>query len=55
MVMNAYGIVVLPLIKKLKREITDITQHSYADDSKTLGLFTRIETYFNLIIRQGLG
>ena len=51
--MFAYSIGILPLIKNLKREIPDITQPWYADDSGALGTFARIDTYFNLLTCQG--
>ena len=53
--MISYKIGILPLIKNLKQEIPDVTQPWYADDAGALGTFTRIETYFNLLTRQGLG
>ena len=53
--MITYRIGILPLIKNLKREIPDVTQPWYADDSGYLGTFTRLETYFNSLTRQGLG
>ena len=53
MSMIAYDIGILPLIKKLKRELPDVTQPGYADGAGELGMFTRIETCFNLLTRQG--
>ena len=53
--MIAYGIGIIPLIKNLKQEIPDVTQPCYADDAGTLGTFTRLETYFDSMTRQGLG
>ena len=50
-----YGIRILPLIKNLKREIPDVTQTWYIDNSRTLGTFARLETYFDLLTHQGLG
>ena len=38
------GIGILPLIRKLKWEIHDVTQPWYADDAITFGTFARIET-----------
>ena len=35
--MVAYGIGILPLIKNLKAEFTDVTQPWYADDAGALG------------------
>ena len=52
--MIAYGIGILPLIKNLKREISGVTRPWYADDTRVLGTFSRIETYFNLLTFQGL-
>ena len=51
----AYGIYILPLIKNLKRAIHDVTQPWYADDARALVMFTIIESYFNLLTRQGPG
>ena len=45
--MIAYGICILPLIKNLKREFTDVAQPWYADDARALGKFARIEAYFH--------
>ena len=53
--MITYGIGILTLIKNLKREIPDVTHPWYADDAGSLGMFTRLETYFDLLTRQGLG
>ena len=53
--MFTYGICVLPLIKRLKAEFTDVTQHWYADDASALGTLTTVELYFNLIKRFSLG
>ena len=47
--MIAYDISILPLIKNLKREISDVTQPWYADDAGALGTFARLETYFYLL------
>ena len=52
--MIAYRIVILPLIKKLKRAIHDITQTWYADNAGALGKFARIETYFDSLTCQDL-
>ena len=46
--MISYGICILPLIRNLKNELPDVT-HRYAGD---LGMFARIETYFNSITHQ---
>ena len=53
--MIAYGIVIIPLIKNLKREIPYVTQTWYAEDSRVLGVFARIETYFDPLTCQGPG
>ena len=53
--MIAYGIVILPLIKNLKQEIPDVTHPWYADDTGALGMFARLETYFDSLTRQGPG
>ena len=50
--MITYGIVVLPLINNLKREIPDFTQPWYADAAGYLGTFAIIETYFDSLTRQ---
>ena len=51
--MIVYRIGILPLVKNLKREIPDVTQPWYADDYGALGTFTKVETYFDLLTRQG--
>ena len=53
--MITYGIVILPLINNLKREIPDVTQPWYADAAGDLGTFARIETYFDSLKRQVMG
>ena len=53
--MIAYGICILPLIKNIKREITDITQPWYDEDSEDLGTFARLETYFDSLTCKGPG
>ena len=53
--MIAYGIGILPLIKNHKYEITNITQPWYADNTRALGTFAKIETYFDLLTCQGPG
>ena len=45
--MIAYRIGILPIIKKLEREIPDVTQPWYADDSRSLVKFVKMETYFD--------
>ena len=54
MAIIAYVIYILPLIKNLKRELPDITQPWYAEDAGALGMFSRIETYFNFLTHQVL-
>ena len=49
--MIAYRIGILPLIKNLKREITDVTEPWYTYDSGALGTLAILETYFNLLTR----
>ena len=44
--MIAYRIGILPLIKNLMKAIPDVTQPWYADNSRSLGTFARLETYF---------
>ena len=53
--MIAYGIGILPLIKNLKQETPDVTQPWYTDDAGALGIFARLETYFDSLTRQGPG
>ena len=53
--MIAYGISILPIIKNLKQEIPDVTQTRYADNAGALCTFTRLETSFNSLTRQGMG
>ena len=45
--MIAYGIRILPLSKNTKRVISDVTQPWYAEESRALGKFPRLETYFD--------
>ena len=52
--MIVYGIGILPLINNLKREIPDVTQPCYADNSGALGTFVILETCFDLLTCQGL-
>ena len=52
--MIAYDIRILPLIKKVKRYIPDITQPWYDDDAGYIVTFAIIQTYFNLLTHQGL-
>ena len=51
----AYGIGILPLIKNMKRAISDVTQPWYADYAGALDTFARLENYFDSLIRQGPG
>ena len=53
--MITYRIWILPLINNLKWEIHDITQLWYADDAGALGTFKILETYSDLLTRQGSG
>ena len=53
--MIVYKIVILPLIKNIKQEITDVTKPWYADDAGALGTFARIEIFFDLLTHQGPG
>ena len=53
--MIAYRVGIIPLIKNLKRKISDVTHTWYADDAGALGTFTIIDTYFDSLTRQGLG
>ena len=55
LVIIAYIIGILPLIKNLKREIPDVTQPWYADDAGALSMLARIDTYFNSLTHQGPG
>ena len=49
--MIAYGIRILTLINNLKQEIPDFPQPWYADGAGALGMFARIETYYNSLTR----
>ena len=51
----AYGIVILPFIKNLKREIPDANHPWYADNAGALCTFEKIDTCFNFLARQGPG
>ena len=48
-----YRIGILTLIKNIKQEIPDINYPWYADDAGALCTFARLETYFDLLTRQG--
>ena len=50
--MIAYRIGTLPLINNLKREIPDVTQPWYAENSVALGTFARLETCFDFLTSQ---
>ena len=50
LVMIMYRIFILPLIPNLKQEISDVTQPWYDDNAGALGMFTRLETYFDSLI-----
>ena len=53
--MIVYRIGILPLINNLRWEIPDFTHTWYAGNTRALGTFARIGTYFNSLTRQGLG
>ena len=53
--MIAYGIIILPFIKNLKREIPDVAQPWHADNAGALGTFVILETYFDSLTLQGPG
>ena len=53
--MIAYGIGILPVIKNLKRELPSVTTPWYADIAGALGMFARIDTYFDFLMHQGPG
>ena len=42
----------LPIIKNLKRNIPDVTQPGYVDDTRALGTFAILETYCDLLTCQ---
>ena len=48
-----YGIGIFPIIKNLKRELSDFNHPWYADNVEALGMFARIEAYFCLLTLQG--
>ena len=52
-----YVIGILLLIKQLKAEFPDITQHWYADNFGAIGTFSNVKLYFNSLklIRLGCG
>ena len=50
--MIACGIGILPHIKNLKREIPDITQPWYYNNTVALGTFVRLATYFDSLTHQ---
>ena len=45
--MGAYGIGVIPLIKRLKSAYPDVTQSLYADNLSAFGAFDNIRLYFS--------
>jgi hypothetical protein len=53
--MVAYGILLLPLIRTLKDEISDVNQPWYADNSGAGGSFTGLGKYFEKLQEKGLG
>ena len=53
--MIVYEIGIIPLINILKREIPDVTQPLYAYDDRSLGMFARLQAYFDSLARQGPG
>ena len=53
--MVVYGIVVLPLVKRLKVEYPNVAQPWYADYSGALVMFYNIGLYFNSLKILGLG
>ena len=53
--MIAYRIIILPLIKNIKQEIPDVTQTWYSDNVGALGMFARLENYFDSLTHQGPG
>ena len=55
LVIVAYGIGVLPLIKNLKAAHPNVTQPQYADDVSVLRMYGSIELYFNLLKKSGPG
>ena len=51
LVIVAYRIGFLPLIKRLKSNYPDITQPWYANNAGALGMFDNLEQYFDLLKR----
>jgi hypothetical protein len=51
--MAAYGILLLPLIRQLKREIPDVSQPWYADDAGAGGNFGSLRRYFERLQELG--
>ena len=49
------GIIILPLIKNIKRDLPEVNQPWYADHTGSLGAFVRIKKYFISLTRQGPG
>ena len=48
-----YGIEIFPHIKKCKWEEPDLTQPKYTDNVGSMGMFVRIETYFDSLTHKG--
>eukprot|EP00978_Attheya_sp_CCMP212_P035431 scaffold154276_cov33-Attheya_sp.AAC.2 len=48
-----YGMGLLPLIRRLKREVDDVSQPWYADDAGAGGKFDRIKVYFEKLEEYG--
>jgi hypothetical protein len=53
MAMVAYGLMLLPLIKLLKKEHPDVSQPWYADDTGAGGSFTAIRKQFESLWKLG--
>ena len=53
--MITYRIGIILLIKNIKQAILDVTQPWYADNAGALGTLARLDTYFDLLTRQGPG
>ena len=53
--MIAYEILIFQLINNIKRQIPDFNKPWYAGDTRALGAFVRIETYFNSLTHQDPG
>ena len=53
--MVTYAIGVLPMIKRLKWEYTDVTQTCYVEYGGALGTYKNIVLYFNFLKKSDLG